>query len=157
MEHPAPRRSHHDPYQVLGVDTGASRQDIARAYRRAVQRAHPDAQPADPQAAARFQQLTDAYDLLSDPARRAAYDRAHDPAGDAGGQPSPPRAPRARWPRPPHLLVAPPGQPIWGGPVHIEPAAAPASQPGPDRPAAEAEDPPVILGTWPGRRWSWPW
>jgi curved DNA-binding protein CbpA len=55
MEHPAPGRSHHDPYQVLGVDTGASRQDIARAYRRAIQRAHPDAQPADPQAAARFQ------------------------------------------------------------------------------------------------------
>jgi curved DNA-binding protein CbpA len=157
MEHPAPRRSHHDPYQVLGVDTSASRQDIARAYRQAVQRAHPDAQPTDPRAAARFQELTDAYDLLSDPLRRAAYDRAHHPADDAGGQHSPPRAPMARWPRSPHLLVTPPGQPIWGGPVHIEPPAAPASQQDPDRPAAEAEDPPVILGTWPSRRWSWLW
>src|SRR5204862_4626385 len=79
-----------NPYRVLGVDTGASRQDIARAYRRAVHGAHPDAQPADPRAVARFRELTDAYDLLSDSARRAAYDRTHHPAAGPRGQPPPP-------------------------------------------------------------------
>jgi DnaJ domain len=158
MEHPTPRRDHRDPYRVLGVDTGASRQDVARAYRRAVQGAHPDARPADPRAAARFRELTDAYDLLTDPARRAAYDRAHHPAGDAGGQPSPPRPAMARWPGPRRPLASPPGQPIWAGPVHIEPPAAPASEHDPARPpAAHVEDPPVILGAWPGPRRSGPW
>jgi hypothetical protein len=157
MAHPVPGRSHHDPYRVLGVDADASRQDILRAYRRAVHGVHPDAQPADPSAAARFQELTDAYDLLSDPARRAAYDRAHHLAADAGGPPSPPTYPGAipRWPGSRHLLVPPPGQQVVGGPVHIEPPAAPAS--GQDQaspPAAKFEDPPVILGAWPGRRWS---
>jgi hypothetical protein len=160
MEHPTPRRDHSDPYQVLGLDPGASRQDIARAYRRAVQGAHPDARPADPRAAARFRELTDAYDLLTDPAWRAAYDRAHHPAGDAGGQPSPPRyrSPAARWAAPRHPLAPPPGQPVWAGPVHIEPPAAAASGHDPAHPpGAEVQDPPVILGTWPGRRWGWPW
>ena len=153
-------RSHLDPYQVLGVDPGASRQDIARAYRRAVQRTHPDARPADPRAAARFRELTDAYDLLTDPARRAAYDRAHQPAGDAGGQPSPPRyrSPMARVAARRHPPAPPPGQPIWAGPVQIEPPTAPAGEHDPARPpAADVEDPPVILGAWPGRRWRRPW
>ena len=79
MEHPTPRQGHSDPYRVLGVDAGASQPEIARAYRRAVHGAHPDAQPADPRAAARFRELTGAYDLLSDPARRAAY-RTHHPS-----------------------------------------------------------------------------
>src|SRR5690348_15344010 len=155
MEQSTPGRRHHDPYRVLGVDIGASRQDIARAYRRAVHGAHPDTRPADPRAAARFRELTDAYDLLSDPARRAAYDRAHHPSGGAGGQPSAPRyrPPAARWAGPRHL----PGQAIWAGPVHIEPPAAPAGEQDPARPAADVEDPPVILGAWPGRRRSWPW
>jgi DnaJ domain len=158
MEHPTPRRDHPDPYRVLGVGAGASRQDIARAYRRAVQGAHPDARPADPRAAARFRELTDAYDLLTDPARRAAYDRAHHPAGDAGAQPSPPQPAMARWPGPRRPLAPPSGQPIWAGPVHIEPPAAPASEHDPARPpAADVEDPPVILGAWPGRRRGWPW
>jgi curved DNA-binding protein CbpA len=144
---------------MLGVGAGASRQDIVRAYRRAVHDVHPDAQPADPRAAARFQELTDAYDLLTDPARRAAYDRTHHPAAEPGGQPSGPAHPGAvpRWPGSRHPLV-PRGQQVWAGPVHIEPPAAPAS--GQDQaspPAAEVEDPPVILGMRPGRRRSWPW
>jgi DnaJ domain len=158
VEHPALGRSHHDLYRVLGVDGGASRQDIARAYRRAVQRVHPDAQPADPRAAARFQELTDAYDLLSDPARRAAYDRTHHPAAGPGGQPPPPRPAMARWPGSPHLLPPWYGQEVVAGPVHIEPPAAPAREHDPGRPpAAEVEDPPVVLGTWRGRRWRRPW
>jgi curved DNA-binding protein CbpA len=148
MQHPGPGRSHEDPYRVLGVDTGASRRDIARAYRRAVHDAHPDTQPADPQATARFQALTDAYDLLSDPGRRADYDRQH-PAG-----PPDTIAPRPDWLP---IVSAPHGQPIWAGPVRIEPPAAqPRSSGNRSSPAADFEDPPVILGRPPARRGSWP-
>ena len=160
MEHPAPGQSHHDPYRVLVVGISASQQEISRAYRRAVQRTHPDAQPTDPRAVARFRELTDAYDLLSDPARRADYDRMHRPAAGPSSQPPPPGRPGAapRRPGSPHLLMPPHGQPIWAGPVHIEPPAAPASGQDPaGPPAREFDDPPVILGTWPARRWSWPW
>jgi hypothetical protein len=152
--------SHQDPYRVLGVDTGASRQDIARAYRRAVQRAHPDAQPTDPRAAARFQELTDAYDLLSDAARRADYDRTH-PAAGPGGQSHPPSAqlrpaPADPWPGSPHLLSTAHGPPVWAGPVHVEPPAAAGQQERGGSPAA-FEDPPVILGMPPGQGWRWLW
>ena len=158
MEQSPPGRRHHDPYRVLGVEAGASRQDIARAYRRAVHGAHPDAQPADPRAAARFRELTDAYDLLSDPARRAAYDRAHHPAAGPGGQPPAPRPSMARWPGSPRLLSPWYGQQVVAGPVRIEPPAAPAREHDPARPpAADVEDPPVVLGTWRGRRWRRPW
>jgi hypothetical protein len=67
VNHPGSRHDPGDPYRVLGVDLGASQQGIARAYRRAAQRVHPDTQPADPQATARFRAVADAYDydLLS--------------------------------------------------------------------------------------------
>jgi curved DNA-binding protein CbpA len=150
MVHPRSWQGHDDPYRALGVDTGASRQDIARAYRRAAQRAHPDTQPQDPQAIARFQALTDAYDLLSDPGRRADYDRGH-PAAEPSGQRPRPGQPAAasRWR----------GSLIWAGPVHVEP---PATAPGTSQhrrstPAADFEDPVVILGPLPGQVWGWPW
>jgi curved DNA-binding protein CbpA len=148
------------PYGVLGVSAGASQREITRAYRRAVQRAHPDARPHDRQAAARFQALTDAYDLLRDPARRADYDRGHR-SRRPGGQPPPePRqpGPAARWRGSPLLLGPPPGPLIWAGPVHVEPpATAPAaSQHRRTAPAAEC-DPVVILGVRPGQVWGWPW
>jgi curved DNA-binding protein CbpA len=156
MEHAGHRRNPGDPYHVLGVSAGASQRDIARAYRRAVQRAHPDARPHDPQAAARFQALTDAYDLLRDPGRRADYDRGH-PAGQPGSQPPRPRQPdpASRWRGSPFLPGAPSSQPIWAGPVHVEPpATAPAtSQHGRSAPAAEFDDPVVILGMRPGQIW----
>jgi DnaJ domain len=154
MAHPGPGRNPGDPYHALGVSAGASQREIARAYRQAAQRAHPDARPHDRQAAARFQALTDAYDLLSDPGRRAAYDRGH-PADQPSSQPPPSRqpaaAPRRRgWP-------LPPGQLIWAGPVRIEPpATAPATtQPRRPAPAAEWVDPVVILGVRPGQVWGW--
>ena len=161
MEQAGPRRNPGDPYRVLGVDTGASHRDIARAYRRAVQRTHPDTRPPDPPAAAaQFQALTAAYDLLRDPGRRAEYDRGH-PAAEPPGPPrrpgQPGTAPRRRGS--PFLPVPPPGQPVWAGPVHIEPPATPPppSQPGRKAAAAEVDDPVVILGPLPGRVWGWPW
>ena len=66
-----------DPYSLLGVDRRASPADISRAYRRAARTTHPDTSPGDRLAAERFRALTTAYETLSDPGRRAAYDRAH--------------------------------------------------------------------------------
>ena len=149
MERGGPRPDPGNPYRVLGVSAGASQRDIARAYRRAAQGAHPDARPGDPAAAARFQALTDAYDLLRDPGRRADYDRGH-PAREPSRQPPRPGHAGAR-PRPPgspFLPGVPPGQLIWAGPVQVEPPA--------DAPA-EFDDPVVILGPRPGQGWGWPW
>jgi curved DNA-binding protein CbpA len=159
MEHAGPGPDPGDPYRVLGVDTGASQRDIARAYRRAVQHAHPDTRPGDPAAAAaRFQALTDAYDLLRDPCRRAEYDRGHPASEPSGGPPRPGQpVPWSRWPGSPFLLRPPPSQPIWAGPVHIEPSATAPSQHARSSAAAESDDPVVILGPLPGRGWGWPW
>jgi hypothetical protein len=162
MAHAGPRRDPGDPYRVLGVNQDASQQDVTRAYRRAVQHAHPDTRPHDPlAAAARFQALTAAYDLLRDPGRRADYDRSH-PAAEPGRRPSQPRpptqAPRRRGA--PFLLLSPPtGQPVWAGPVQIEPPATPpvTSQHGHSASAARCDDPVVILAPLPGWVWGWPW
>jgi curved DNA-binding protein CbpA len=159
MEHRRSRQGRDDPYRVLGVDPGASQQDIARAYRRAAQRVHPDTRPEDPLAAARFQALADAYDVLRDPGGRADYDRAH-PAHEPTSQPAPPRH-TAAGPHPPgspYLLSPTPGQPMWAGPVHVEPPAAARQQgQGGDQPTARFEDLPIILDLRPGSRWGWPW
>jgi curved DNA-binding protein CbpA len=153
MDGPASGESHQDPYRVLGVDTSASRQDIARAYRRAVQRAHPDTQPQDPHASARFQALTNAYDLLSDPARRADYDRTHPAAGPSAQLHHPAHgAPWLGSPRPRSMSHGPP---VWAGPVLESPAAASQQQQGGT--PADFEDPPVILGMRPGQGWRWLW
>ena len=149
MQQPEPRPGCGDPYRLLGVDTNASRRDITCAYRRAVHDAHPDTQPGDPRAAARFQALTDAYDLLNDPGRRADYDREHPAASPGIG---------TRWPVTPSQALFPCGRPIWAGPVCIEPPGGQVSRRDPGSPpAADFADPPVILGRRPGRRQGWPW
>ena len=65
-----------DLYQLLGVPREASRQEIALAWRRRARAEHPDARPADADAPGRFRALAGAWQVLGDPARRAAYDRA---------------------------------------------------------------------------------
>jgi hypothetical protein len=159
MKNARSRRPRNDPYRVLGVDTGASQQDITRAYHRAAQRVHPDTQPEDPQAAAQFQALADAYDLLRDARRRADYDHAH-PADEPTSPPVQPRHTGASPHSPglPYLLSPTPGQPVWAGPVHVEPPGAASQQGQGGGPAtARIEDPPIILDLRPGPRWSWPW
>jgi curved DNA-binding protein len=67
-----------DFYEVLGVARDASPEEIQRAYRRQARRIHPDVN-ADPAAEERFKELTAAYEVLSDPVRRARYDRSGGP------------------------------------------------------------------------------
>jgi curved DNA-binding protein CbpA len=64
-----------DHYQLLGVPRDASRQEIAQAWRRRARDEHPDARPCDAGAAARFRDLAEAWQVLGDADRRAAYDR----------------------------------------------------------------------------------
>jgi curved DNA-binding protein CbpA len=70
-------RKESDPYVVLGIGRQASAPEISRAYRRAARVTHPDSSPAGSASAERFQAISDAYETLRDPQRRAAYDRAH--------------------------------------------------------------------------------
>jgi hypothetical protein len=71
-----------DPYAVLGIARDATDAQIARARHELVRRYHPDVNH-DPDAAARFEDVQRAFDLLSDPAARAKYDRTHDEQGRA--------------------------------------------------------------------------
>ncbi len=75
-----------DLYAILGVDPSASPDELKRAYRRLARQYHPDANPDDPQAEARFKDISQAYEILSDPERRANYDRFGSDVG-AGGNP----------------------------------------------------------------------
>ena len=63
------------PYEVLGVKPGASAEEIRKAYRKLAKEFHPDLNPGKPAAEARFKAVTAANDLLSDPEKRARYDR----------------------------------------------------------------------------------
>jgi curved DNA-binding protein CbpA len=117
-----------DLYQLLGVSRDASREEIALAWRRRARDEHPDTRPADADAPGRFRVLTEAWQVLGDPGRRAAYDHAlarerqpsarvrvtvrrpADPSGTAGITP----------------LVRTAGPPLRAGPVRMErPCPAP--------------------------------
>ncbi|MBP0493749.1 DnaJ C-terminal domain-containing protein [Pararoseomonas indoligenes] len=77
-----------DPYKVLGVGRTAGPDEIRKAFRRIAKANHPDLNPGDSAAEERFKAANAAHDLLSDPARRARYDRGEI---DAAGQEVPPR------------------------------------------------------------------
>ncbi|MCR4399049.1 MAG: molecular chaperone DnaJ, partial [Firmicutes bacterium] len=62
-------------YEVLGVSRDASQEDIKKAYRQLAKKYHPDANPNDPTAQDKFKEINEAYEVLSDPEKRAAYDR----------------------------------------------------------------------------------
>src|SRR5580700_10692115 len=64
-----------DHYEVLGVDRNASADEIKAAFRKLAILHHPDRNPDDPQAALRFKEINGSYQVLSDPQRRAMYDR----------------------------------------------------------------------------------
>lgn len=75
-----------DLYEVLGVKRDASDDDIKKAYRKLAREYHPDRNPGDKQAEARFKEVQDAYDVLSDKNKRAQFDRFGF-AGPDGGFP----------------------------------------------------------------------
>jgi curved DNA-binding protein CbpA len=106
-----------DHYQLLGVARGASREEIALAWRRRARDEHPDARPADADAPGRFRALAGAWRVLGDPARRAAYDRVlareRQPAARVTVR-------RAAGPGRVTPLAGMPGPPLRAGPVRVE-------------------------------------
>ncbi|MBD1553774.1 molecular chaperone DnaJ [Pseudomonas typographi] len=73
-----------DYYEVLGVERGASEADLKKAYRRLAMKFHPDRNPGDKEAEDKFKEANEAYEVLSDDSKRAAYDQY----GHAGIDPS---------------------------------------------------------------------
>jgi curved DNA-binding protein len=85
-----------DYYQTLGVSRSANEKEIKQAFRKLAKKYHPDQNPDKPQAEARFKEINEAYEVLSDPDKRAKYDRfgpdfarmngvGNPPPGGAGG------------------------------------------------------------------------
>lgn len=64
-----------DYYKILGVDKNIPQKDVRAAYRKRAKLFHPDLHPNDPKAKAKFQALNEAYDVISDPEKRAKYDQ----------------------------------------------------------------------------------
>lgn len=74
-----------DYYEVLGVERGASERDVKRAYKRLAMKYHPDKNPGDSEAEAKFKELNEAYSILSDKQKRANYDQFGHAAFEQGG------------------------------------------------------------------------
>src|SRR5215472_2310748 len=76
-----------DYYKTLGVDKRASADEIKKAYRKLARKYHPDRNPDDKDAEARFKEISQAYDVLGGPEKRKQYDSGSGPfaAGGAGG------------------------------------------------------------------------
>ena len=72
-----------DYYAILGITCDATLADIKKAYRRLARKHHPDRNNGDPAAAGQFREITEAYELLTDPVAREAYDRHYQPAPGA--------------------------------------------------------------------------
>jgi DnaJ-class molecular chaperone len=79
-----------DPYEVLGVARTASEDEIKKSYRKLARQYHPDRNPGDKQAEAKFKEVQEAYDLLSDKDKRAQYDRFGFTGGPGQGGPGGP-------------------------------------------------------------------
>lgn len=90
-----------DYYEVLGLQKGASAEDIKRAYRKAAMKYHPDRNPGDKEAEEKFKEVGEAYEVLSDDDKRARYDQYGFAGVDpnyAGGAAKPPKRPRSSCP-----------------------------------------------------------
>jgi molecular chaperone DnaJ len=78
--------SKRDPYEVLGVQRNASADEIKKAYRKLAIKYHPDKNPGDKAAEEKFKEAASSYEILSDPEKKARYDRfGHNAPGGFGG------------------------------------------------------------------------
>ena len=77
-------QSKRDYYEVLGVSRDAGDAEIKKAYRKLAKQYHPDMNPGDKDAEAKFKEISEAYEVLSDPQKRARYDQF----GHAGVDPN---------------------------------------------------------------------
>src|SRR5262245_49426293 len=94
----------YDPYSVLGVPRSASDDDVKQAFRSLAKRFHPDTAEGAADKGRRFKDLSIAYEILGDPAKRRSYDRGEI---DAHGNPRPGYTPRPeREPEPEHAAQA---------------------------------------------------
>lgn len=78
--------SKEDYYRVLGVERDAGKEDLKKAYRKKALQLHPDRNPGDKDSERRFKELNEAYEVLKDDQKRAAYDRFGHAAFENGGQ-----------------------------------------------------------------------
>ncbi len=74
-----------DYYEILGVSRTCSEKELKVAFRRLAKKYHPDANPDDPEAERKFKEVAEAYEVLKDPQKRAAYDRYGHAAFENGG------------------------------------------------------------------------
>src|SRR3954469_5154414 len=74
-----------DYYKALGVAKDAPAAEIKKVYRKLARELHPDKNPGDAKAEARFKEVSEAYDVLSDPQKRKEYDEARSLFGAGGG------------------------------------------------------------------------
>ncbi|XP_077559146.1 dnaJ homolog l(2)tid, mitochondrial-like isoform X1 [Haemaphysalis longicornis] len=96
--HASPTLLKRDYYDVLGVPRNASQKDIKKAYYQQAKKYHPDTNKGDPEAAKKFQEVSEAYEVLSDDGKRQQYDNwgsaSGFPGGSSGGDAG---GPQGRW------------------------------------------------------------